>query len=331
MNNGFFGFSASAYGSSVISVTEFDSSATYQIPNGAKRLWIMLIGAGGGGGSGARQGTGVNSYGGGGGAGGAQNTGYYFVNAIGSTAESVAAANAGFTPGSWGRTLTIAIGAGGTGGASASSDTSSGSNGVDGGASTITLTGTLGFMMYSSGGAFGSGGTTSSGAAGTGQQRLQNGIPRIDYYPNYTSGASGNNAIGTSQVVTQYVNTGGAGGGGVSTGNSASSGGGVQTTSGTTDPTFLDPNITSGNDIKSGGASGTATSRSFSPVTIGNMKYTPGLGGVGGGGSVLTAANNGEAGYRGGGGGGGGGSRNTFASGAGGAGGNGYCVIVALG
>ena len=329
MNNEFFGFPSSTYGSSVIEVKEFDSSGTYEIPNGAKRLWIMLIGGGGGGGSGARQGTGVSTYGGGGGAGGTQNTGYYFVNAIGSTAESNAAANAGFTPGSWGRTLTIAIGAGGTGGASASSDTSSGNNGGAGGASTITLTGTPGFMMYSSGGALGSGGTTASGAAGTGQQRMQNGIPRVTTY--LTSGAAGNNAIGTSLTVIQYVNTGGAGGGGVSAANSAQSGGGVQTTSTTTAPVFFDPRIASGSVIKSGGSSATATSRPFTPVTVGNMKYAPGLGGVGGGGSATTAANNGENGYRGGGGGGGGGSRNTFASGAGGNGGDGYCVIVALG
>jgi hypothetical protein len=268
----------------------------------------------GGGGSGARQGTGVNSYGGGGGAGGTQNTGYYFVNAIGSTAESVDAANAGFTPGSWGRTLTIAIGAGGTGGTSASSDTSSGNNGIAGGASTITLTGTPGFMMYSSGGALGAGGTTSSGAAGTGQQRMQNGIPRVTTY--LTSGGAGSNTLGTAQVVIQYVNTGGAGGGGVSTANSAQIGGAVQTTSGTTAPAFFDPRIVSGNNITDGGSSGTATSQPFTPVTLGNMKYAPGLGGVGGGGSATTAANNGENGYRGGGGGGGGGSRNTFAYGA---------------
>jgi hypothetical protein len=329
MNNGFFGFPANQNLGTILDIKEFDTSDTYQIPNGAKRLWIMLIGGGGGGGSGARQASGTNSYGGGGGAGGTQNTGYYFVDAIGSTAESVAAGNAGFTPGSWGRTLTIAIGAGGTGGTSASSDPSVGNNGGAGGASTITLTGTPGFMMYSSGGAFGSGGTTSSGAAGTGQQRLHNGIPRVTTYP--TSGAAGNNFIGTSLTVIQYVNTGGAGGGGVSSANSDSTGGGLQTTSTLTAPAFFDPRIASGSNIKSGGSSGTATSQPFTPVTVGNMKYAPGLGGVGGGGSATTAANNGENGYRGGGGGGGGGSRNTFASGAGGNGGNGYGVIVALG
>jgi hypothetical protein len=165
MNNGFFGFSASAYGSSVISVTEFDSSATYQIPNGAKRLWIMLIGGGGGGGSGARQASGTNSYGGGGGAGGTQNTGYYFVNAIGSTAESNAAGNAGFTPGSWGRTLTIAIGAGGTGGASA---------GGGGGAGAVGGQGSPSF-----GGAGGAGGAGSDFAPlfGTAPQTFYPSVP----------------------------------------------------------------------------------------------------------------------------------------------------------
>ena len=329
MNNGLYGFPSSTYGSSVIEVKEFDSSGTYEIPNGAKRLWIMLIGGGGGGGSGARQGAGVATYGGGGAAGGTQNTGYYFVNAIGSTLESNVVGNAGFTPGSWGRTLTIQIGAGGTGGASASSDTSSGSNGVAGGASTITLTGTPGFMMYSSGGAFGSGGTTSFGAAGTGQQRMQNGIPRATTY--LTSGVTGLNVTGNSISVQQYVNTGGAGGGGVSTGNSPSGGGSISNINTTVSSYLVDPDIASGGAIKSAGLASTATSRTFIPATIGNMKYTPGLGGAGGGASATTAANNGTDGYRGGGGGGGGGSRNTFASGAGGNGGNGYCVIIALG
>jgi hypothetical protein len=329
MNNGFFGFPSSTYGSSVIEVKEFDSSGTYEIPNGAKRLWIMLIGGGGGGGSGARQASGTNSFGGGGGAGGTQNTGYYFVNAIGSTAESNAAANAGFTPGSWGRTLTIAIGAGGTGGASASTDPSSGNNGGAGGASTITLTGTPGFMMYSSGGALGSGGTTTTGGAGTGQQRLENGIPRAA--TQLTSGASGSSLSGISVTVNQYISTGGAGGAGVNTSNVASGGGSINNSSATTAPYFADPNIASGSSIKTGGSSGTATSQSFIPATVGNMKYAPGLGGAGGGSSATTAANNGTNGYRGGGGGGGGGSRNTFASGAGGNGGTGYCVIVALG
>jgi len=329
MNNGFYGFPFSTYGSSVIEVKEFDSSGTYEIPNGAKRLWIMLIGGGGGGGSGARQGAGIATFGGGGGAGGNQNTGYYLVNAIGATLESNAAANAGFTPGSASRILTIAIGAGGAGGTSASSDTSNGSGGTAGGASTVTLNGTPGFMMYSSGGGAGGGGTTTSGTAGTGQQRLQNGMPRNTTY--LTTGFPGSNTTPSNYTVSTYLSTGGAGGAGITTANSAGSGGTILSSALSTAPVIFDPNIATGSTIKAGGSSGTATSQLFIPATVGNMKYAPGLGGAGGGASTTTAANNGTNGYRGGGGGGGGGSRNGFASGAGGTGGDGYCVIIALG
>lgn len=329
MNNGFYGFPSSNYGSSVISVTEFDSSGTYVIPNGAKRLWIMLIGGGGGGGSGARQDAGIATFGGGGGAGGTQNTGYYFVNAIGATLESNAAANAGFTPGSASRILTIAIGAGGAGGTSASSNTSNGSGGTAGGASTVTLNGTPGFMMYSSGGGAGGGGTTSSGTAGTGQQRLQNGMPRTTTYS--TTGNPGSTTGAADYSASIYQSTGGGGGGGVNTGNGAGAGASIIIPNLSTAPLIVDPNIAAGATVKSGGLSGTATNQPFIPATVGNLKYAPGLGGAGGGASGTTAANNGTDGYRGGGGGGGGGSRNGFASGAGGRGGDGYCVIIALG
>lgn len=329
MNNGFFGFSTPYSGSSVIEVKEFDSSGTYIIPNGAKRLWIMLIGGGGGGGSGARLTSGTNTFGGGGGAGGTINTGYYFVNAIGASLESNSAANAGFTPGSWARSLVITIGAGGDAGTAITADNTNGNPGGAGNPSTVTLSGTPGFMMYSSGGNAGSGGTNTSGAGGVGQQMLINGIPVATTY--LTTGAAAQALTnGISITVAQYTNTGGAGGGGISTSNGSFAGGSINQTSATTLSAINNPFIVRGGTIKSGGLAASSTSQPFQPLTIAGP-YTPGLGGVGGGANALSAANNGEDGYRGGGGGGGGSSRNTFNSGAGGRGGNGYCVIVALG
>ena len=329
MNNGLYGFPSSNYGSSVISVTEFDSSGTYIIPNGAKRLWIMLIGGGGGGGSGARLGSGTNTFGGGGGAGGTINTGYYFVNAIGASLESIAVANPGFTPGSWARSLVIVIGAGGNAGTAITADSTNGNPGGAGNPSTVTLSGTPGFMMYSSGGNAGSGGTNTSGAAGAGQQMLINGIPVATTY--LTTGAQGQAlANGNPITVSQYANTGGAGGGGINTANGSFNGGSINAASNAIISAINNPFIVRGGTIKSGGLAASSTSQPFQPLTIAGP-YTPGLGGQGGGASTTTAANNGGGGYRGGGGGGGGGSRNTFNSGAGGIGGNGYCVIVALG
>ena len=67
MNQGIFGFPTTLSGS-VISVSEFDASGTYTIPEEITSLEILLVGGGGGGGGGARS-TGTNTISGGGGGG----------------------------------------------------------------------------------------------------------------------------------------------------------------------------------------------------------------------------------------------------------------------
>lgn len=319
MNNGFNGFPQSNYGTSVIEVKEFDSSGTYQIPNGTKRLWIMLIGGGAGGPAGARQAAGVDSVNFVGGAAGVLNTAYYFVDTLGGSSESTPSASGSSpdsVPSAWGKLLAVTIGAGGIGGAGATADnTATGAVGTDGGYSTVTLTGYPGYLMV---------------CAGHDSFPIINGV--------YTANDPDTfNGIRTPYEVLDSTNTlwlpqgvvydrNGQAGGSINT-STPNKGYGIgtypteNTYSAISDPFRV---------AKSGGSTGTAVSEISEQLSL-YGPYSPGLGGVGGGASTTTAANNGTDGWRGGGGGGGGASVNGFTSGAGGNGGNGYCVIVALG
>jgi hypothetical protein len=187
-----------------------------------------------------------------------------------------------------------------------------------------------GFMMYSSGGNAGCGGSNSTGNAGTGQPVMFNGAP----YPssstvNLTSGTNGIVSLTGNSTIDRFTSTGGQGGGGVNNATAAA-GIGIASSSSTTVPAITDGNYARGGTIKSGGATDTATSQLSEQLTVAG-RYTPGLGGMGGGGGSATSANNGTNGWRGGGGGGGGGANNGITTGNGGAGGNGYCVIIAYG
>lgn len=330
MNNGFYGFPQSNYGTSVIEVKEFDSSGTYQIPNGTKRLWIMLIGGGQGGGGGFRGATGgvYNISSGAGGLAGTINTAYYFVDTLGGSSESTpsgSGSSPGSVPSAWGKLLAITIGAGGIGGAGATADnTSFGSAGSLGGYSTVTLTGYPGYLMVS---------------AGTSEYPIINGI----YTGTNESTTTGTrtprdfsyayDSFGTPFILPTGVvfDRNGADGGSVAVNGDAFPGSGIASYpefsyGDTTASAISDPFRTT----KLGGNTGTAVSQVSEQLSL-YGPYSPGLGGVGGGASTTTAANNGTDGWRGGGGGGGGASVNGFTSGAGGNGGNGYCVIVALG
>lgn len=328
MNNGFFGFSTPYSGSSVIEVKEFDSSGTYVIPTGAKRLWIMLYGAGGGGGSGARHASGTTTTGGSGAGGGTQNSSCIYTIALGGSLESTTTANPGFSPGSWLRTLQIIIGAGGNGGNAITTNSTNGNPGSTGGFSAISLSGTSGYMMYCLGGGAGSGGGTAGVGGGSSQSPIINGLPTVATN-NISTGGLSSTTIPSNITLLGINNRGGAGGGGIDSGNASYSGAGISSSLSIAFSSLLNPNYDKGSVIKTGGSTG-ATSVVFNPQTVFGP-YSPGLGGVGGGGSATTNANNGENGYRSGGGGGGGASRNGFNSGSGGVGGNGYCVIIALG
>lgn len=336
MNNGFFGFSTNQNLGTVLDIKEFDSSGTYIIPSGATRLWVMLIGAGCGGGGGRRSAINVAASGGGGGAGGTVNTAYYWVDSLSLASETYSGpGSSAVRPGSYGKTLTIVLGAGGAGGAKATGDSTSGSPGGRGGDSYIQVTGSLGNMMYSYGGAnygspFGAGGTETSGAGGT--VNTVSGYPMINGIASpMASTAFSSNGSGAGNNLTYYglhSSNGGAGGGSISGANAGINAGGL-TVNIATQPLILNPfwNLSSAS-LKAGGITDGGTPSFEALTTYG--PYSPGLGGVGGGAGLTVAAGNGTNGYRGGGGGGGGASRNGLAAGDGGSGGNGYCVIIAL-
>jgi len=343
MNNGFYSFPSPKSDSTIVDIKEFDSSGTYVIPDGARRLWITLWGAGSGGGGGARQGTGVAAYGGGGGGGGMVNMAYYFVESLGLAGESYAAGSPTVRGGSRGKTLTVVIGAGGSGGNGGASDTSSGSDGGRGGDSWVSVTGftfSANGMISAYGGAnytnpFGRGGSTTSGSGGTpasaSNGALINGVPSAQTLTTYSWNGT-NSAITTltAQTVYSIGNNGGTAGGGISTGNAGQAGGNIAYGTAQTITVVSNPLLSTAGAaiIKTGGAANSAAPP-FNPIGI-HAAYSNGFGGVGGGAGTSTSGANGENGWRGGGGGGGGASRNGQTAGNGGSGGNGYCLIVAL-
>jgi hypothetical protein len=342
MNNGMYGFPNPLSNSTIIDIKEFDSSGTYVIPHGSRRLWIQLWGAGCGGGGGARQGSAVNTYGGGGGGGGSLNSAYYLVESLGISGESAPGPGApSARPGAWGKTLTVVIGAGGTGGAGGASDTSNGSPGGRGGDSWVFVTGSRfssNGMISAYGGAnysspFGGGGTTTTGAGGTPASvsvaPLINGLSSAQTSTTYSWNGTSSSVFQNASSITVYSigNNGGAGGGGIRNDNVAFNGGGISYFSGQTISVVSNPLI-SGVSIKTGGSANSAAP-SYLPTSF-YAAYGHGFGGAGGGSGTSTNGSNGEDGWRGGGGGGGGASRNGFIAGNGGKGGDGYCLIVAL-
>lgn len=342
MNAGFYGFPNPKSGSTIVDIKEFDSSGTYVIPDGARRLWITLWGAGSGGGGGARQASGTNAYGGGGGGGGMVNMAYYFVESIGLAGESYAAGSPVDRPGSRGKTLTVVIGAGGSGGNGGSTDTSNGSDGGRGGDSWVSVTGmqfSANGMISAYGGAnygtpMGRGGTTTSGLGGTpasvSNGALINGVPSAQTATTYSWNGTNSQVASSATAITVYGigNNGGTAGGGISTGNTAYDGGSIAYGTVQTITVVSNPLLSTAVNIKNGGAANSAAPP-FNPIGV-HAAYSNGFGGVGGGAGTSTSGANGEDGWRGGGGGGGGASRNGFTAGNGGRGGNGYCLIVAL-
>jgi hypothetical protein len=297
MNNGFIGFPGKI-NFSENDIKTFDSSGSYTILQGTKKLYIFAVGGGGGGGGGARQSG--NAYGGGGGGGGVMILKEFYVSDLGGP----------------GQTLFITIGAGGTSGAAATGDSSNGSNGGPGGATQINIAGKPGALLYCPGGNFGSGGTGASGAAGSGQSC---------FIESYSVTGGGGGASGGGITVAAIYSHGGAGGGFKIT---SGSNGGAITLQGTAVSGIMSSLQARANNVYNAGAADSSTKPFDSYQHILGI-MSPGFGGPGGGGGT-TATNAGGNGFRGSGGGGGGGSTNGIAASAGGTGGNGYVAILAI-
>lgn len=297
MNHGFFGF-PNILNPSENAVAQFDSNGAYTISPKTKKLYIFAIGGGGGGGGGAR--NSLDAYGGGGGSGGA------FVLLEFNVYEW----------GGPGQTLIISIGSGGGGGAAAIGDSSSGGNGSPGNATSITISGKPGILIYCAGGAAGNGGTTASATGGAG----------VLCYLGLSSATADNGANSNGSItLNSMFSHGGAGGGAkLSTPNT----GGSIILSASTTTAITNPLVVKAGTLYSGGSTESTTApRNPSQHILGIL--SPGVGGPGGG-SGTTAANSGARGFRGSGGGGGGGAGNGIEAGTGGAGGNGYACIIAI-
>lgn len=325
MNEGFYGF-PTTNGLDVLSITEFDTSGSYTIPQKAKIIQIILVGAGAGGGAGAVRAAGTAASGGGGGGGGSINVQELLVADFPGTSV-----------------LNITIGLGGNGGLGAISTTATNA-GAGGGNSYITIANEVNnyFLMLAPGG---------QAAAAAAAAVLPGGINRDHLFGNIKNTPPAGSAtvitgtnVPTSISLSPPHTLAGAAGGSLNAANPgtpAVGGAIVLAITPSTAPLqtssvpFAVDIATSGVTIAAGGTANAALAAGKGADGIFISKrfrmLGAGCGGAGGGSSTTANTNggNGGNGYRGGGGGGGGASR--FSGGNGGNGGNGYCCIVARG
>lgn len=323
MNQGLFGFSGSNYGE-LISVTEFETSGSFQVPRGTRWIQFIAIGGGGGGGSGRRSATSTTASGGGGGS-----SGTWFIDVI-SMAELQLLQN---------QELRVLIGSGGSGGAARTTDSTDGANGTAGGNTEIYRSNSPHPIIMIEGGSAGSAGTTTSSTGGQGTSKY------CFYYKTRNISQNGSGSLtsglspfgfGTSYATTAAFCPCGAGGGAITSANAGFAGGNIAWTTGAATrfaipiPNSSTTTFATGSAVDSAaeGQGGQITFARYGGVLTGS-KYGWGYGGAGGGAGLIANGGKGGDGFRGGAGGGGGASRNGFNSGAGGRGGDGYCCIIA--
>lgn len=268
---------------------------TWTKPANAKLVTVFMWGAGGGGGSGACQPFSSARAGGGGGAGGS----FTWFQIPASYLNA---------------TETVVVGAGGAGGAGVST-TSNGLVGTGGGNTTFKL-------WQAVGGGAGSGGTTTSGTAGTTRTSWVLISSSAGGTPG--GGTTTNGTTGSSYNSYHLLPTGGGGGGGSTANVGADRLGGAG-------GSIFNASSTSGINVTLAGGTGATTSaNATNGITTGLL-----IAGTGGGGGMyrpnntfparFTGANGGWPG--GGGGGGGAADSGVATSGSGGAGANGYVYI----
>lgn len=282
----------------------FTSNGTWTPPSGTIfQVLVFCVGGGGGGGGGYNIPTLVIPSSGAGGGSGGQALLASFLS-----------------PGNFGGSVAVTIGAGGTGGAGGASSGASGSNGNAGSATTF------GSFISASGGNFG------QGCTGTGT--FNGGAAVTSYFmgASTTSGAgatsSGATASAAPTVTAIFAVPSG---GGAGTGDDGSGGGGPSNGA----SIALTYNSTTATAFQQVGGNATGgTSTMFGTAGSGNPTaglFIVGTGG-GGGGILANSQSNGGAGVYGGGGGGGGAC--VFAGGAhggtGGTGGSGFCAVVTM-
>jgi hypothetical protein len=301
---------------------EYTASSTWTKDGktGLDRIWVLCVSGAGGGGSGRRNASGLGRSGGGGGQGGFGHWQIY-------KASELAAGNHDVT-----------IGAGGAGGASMTTDNTNGNNGTIGGTTSFSTGATL---LSISGGAFGGGGTATTGAGGLGVTPTR--TPTL--YMGTISGASGGAgndtgvAVGGGLGMSSYSNgnglqtSAGAGGGG---------GGGCAATTNTEIAGAVGGSLYNYDTLVNGPTAGAASAAGTAGTSDQGLKIFAnhadntigfGTGGSGGGGhndAVTGVDISGGNGGRAAGGGGGGGwtDGSTGGDNSGGDGGDGFVLII---
>lgn len=277
-------------------VQQITFSSYWSRPTGRKITIAFVVGSGGGGGSGRRSATGVAAYGGGPGAPGAFVWGWWPTELLPSAVYAT-------------------VGLPGLPGAAQTADNTNGLAGAAGGYSQF-------WTLKAAGGLGGSGGTTTSGAAGSGQTSVAGGPNYANLTPGSSAAALGvPTQLSTNLATTTTIGgpTGGGPGGSISSGNVAYVGGASATY--TSNVVLLTEFADGGANTGENGQAGNTTN---------NQSINGGLGGGGGGANLTGPGGTGGAGTYGGGGGGGGASRNGNNSGAGGLGGTGSIFVISF-
>lgn len=172
-------------GAGSVDVQTFTSNGSWNKPNGAKRVQIIMVGGGGGGGSGARRASGTNTSGGAGGGGAA----FTWIE---------------FDAADLADTETVTVGGGGGGGAARTTNDQNGNSGSAGGTSSMTA----GATTVSAGPGLGGnpGNTAGSVGGAAGSSGRQAGVAGA-------SGSAGANGASATNATTAQCTGGGAGAG----------------------------------------------------------------------------------------------------------------------
>lgn len=266
----------------VSQIFSMPGSATWTKPQGAKLVYVRMVGAGGGGGSGCFNSlTSVLRGGGGGGAGGAFAEGWFDASDLPSS-------------------VALTVGTGGTGGIARTVDNA----GANGGAGTASHFGAFTSgntsYLYAGGGNGGAGGSTSGGGNGGSPFTFLGTATEV----HATSGAVGAGAsAATAPASPSRAGGAGGGGGGITTANaatnpSAGSNGAASSSGGyaNSGPTNANGQLFTGRMIGGGGGGGAA---SISASANGGGNGAVGGGGGGGGAASITSSGKGGDGGRG--------------------------------
>lgn len=245
---------------------------TIDVPDNAKSMYVVLVGAGGAGGSGRKGAAGTNRGGGAGGASGNVTFGYYALDQFTDASKII-----------------VQVGAGGTGGASVNTNDTNGNAGSAGGITQVSTIDNF-LITRASGGGGGGGGTTGTATApSVGSYGLFFGVASSNANPSTSSDnpTSGSGAYGGNVNTSNVAVSGSTGGAGYYRIAAGATGG---------SPGISGSDSFTGNEGRYGtngaGGGGASTTGNAGNGGAGNL----GAGGGGGGGAVNSVGNSGAGG-----------------------------------